>query len=342
MNLRSAILEKPKWLIKTDNGRVVLILAVIAGVLLYLKVTGTTISGKDRSPSPSQTTAAVATQEVETQTQIVNHQSTAPLLVGHPNTQPSAAVHLQTSSQMLPIDSYTANIPAVSDQFAPYGRLIRCKLVNTLESNNSDTPIIGLVMEDVDFNGQCLMKAGVTEIHGTINTSRVRDRINSNKQWIAVWSTRSGDEQNGEELPFQGIALAYAPNADELGKKWELIDGSAGLKGYTIDTTDLQKLLMIAAAFVQGAGQGLTTSTVFEDGGGSTTSYDGSLKSGAAQGFSKAAEILAQSMLDDIRKNGAYVRVPAGTMFYVYITQTLDLTQARIGASNTLKTKSNQ
>jgi hypothetical protein len=81
---------------------------------------------------------------------------------------------------------------------------------------------------------------------------------------------------------------------------------------------------------------------VLDNGNGSNVSYDGSVKSGVAQGFSKAAELLAQSMLDDIRKNGAYVRVPSGTMFYVYVTQTLDTTNARIGASMKDKSSNNQ
>jgi hypothetical protein len=100
----------------------------------------------------------------------------------------------------------------------------------------------------------------------------------------------------------------------------------------------MQKLLMIAAAFIQGADQGFTSSTVFNYGGGSETSYDGSLKSGMAQGFSKSAELLAQAMLDEIRKNGVYVRVPSGQMFYIYVTQPLDLANARIGASKLSKT----
>ncbi|MDR1146889.1 MAG: TrbI/VirB10 family protein [Verrucomicrobiales bacterium] len=325
------MVDKLKWLYKTSGGHITILCALVGVVWLYCKVTGFTLTGKPRTDTAE---AAPPSARVETRTEIDDFQPGAPRIVARP-AAPSApaSVNADYGYQLLPIDGYTSVAKTVSNQFAPYGRLIKCKLVNTLESNNSDTPIVGLVMEDVWFNGQKLMSAGVTEIHGSINTSRVRDRINGNKNWITVWSTSAGDEQNGHELPLTGIALSYTPDPEALGEKWELIDGSAGLKGFTIDTTDMQKLLMVAAAFVQGAGQGLTQSTVFNTGGGSETTYDGSLKSGAAQGFSKAAELLAQSMLDEIRKNSAYVRVPAGTMFYVYVTQTLDVADARIGAS---------
>lgn len=268
------MMEKIKWFYKTDNGRVAGICLLVGAGFLYMKVTGTTFTGKERvEKSPA--IGHVTKDGVKTQTEVDEFQSGAPRIVARPAPPQQSRGAVELGYQMLPIDGYTSNTNSISDQFAPYGQLIKCKLVNTLESNNSDTPIKAMVMEDVYFNGQLLMQAGITNIEGTINTSRIRDRINGNKNWIAVWTTRTGDDQNGKELPFTGIALAYAPDAEALGQKWELIDGSAGLKGYVIDTTDMQKLLMIAAAFIQGAGQGLTQSTLLNDGGGSTVSYDG-------------------------------------------------------------------
>ena len=41
-------------------------------------------------------------------------------------------------------------------QFAPFGRMIKCELVNTVDSGNIETPIIGLVMEPVYWNGDLI------------------------------------------------------------------------------------------------------------------------------------------------------------------------------------------
>ena len=37
----------------------------------------------------------------------------------------------------------------LSERYAPYGRLLNCKLVNTLESNVEGTPLIAMVIEDL-------------------------------------------------------------------------------------------------------------------------------------------------------------------------------------------------
>ena len=48
----------------------------------------------------------------------------------------------------------------VSEYFLPYGRLLRCELVNTVDSTNIDTPIIGLVIEDAWNDGRVIIPAG--------------------------------------------------------------------------------------------------------------------------------------------------------------------------------------
>ena len=41
----------------------------------------------------------------------------------------------------------------------------------------------------------------------------------------------------------------------------------------------------------------------------------------------------AQQILQTIERDGFYVRVPAGKQFYLYVTQTIDLSKAVIGGS---------
>ena len=85
----------------------------------------------------------------------------------------------------------------------PYGRLLRCELVNTVDSTNIDTPIIGLVIEDIWNDGRVIIPAG-TEVHGVAQKSPVRERIGSDRQWFLVF-------QDGRELPISGSVLDYAP-----------------------------------------------------------------------------------------------------------------------------------
>ncbi len=299
-------------------------------VITYLNVTGTTITGKTQVAR----SAKGKKQIIQTNTTVEDHSGNVPRIAA---SHPVSETRVDDSNKIIPrfvplINGFTSDKPSLSDQYAPYGRLVKCKLLNTLESNNTETPIIAVVMEELNHDGARIFSPGIVEMHGWIQTSGVRNRINSQRNWTAVWTSKTGDDDNGKEMTFTGVALAHVPVPDANGQ-WDITDGSAGLKGWTIDTTDFEKLLALAARFIEGAGQGFTSSSVFHDGGTSETVYDGSLKSGLAQGFSYAAQTLAQSMIEEIKKRGVYVRVPAGTMFYIYVTQPLDLAEARIGAS---------
>jgi hypothetical protein len=87
----------------------------------------------------------------------------------------------------------------LSKNYAPFGRLIPCELIVTVDSSSIQTPIIGLVTEDIYHNGRLIIPAG-TEVHGKAQTDRTRERIASGDNWTLVWSS-------GEELRLSGIAL---------------------------------------------------------------------------------------------------------------------------------------
>ena len=57
------------------------------------------------------------------------------------------------------------------------------------------------------------------------------------------------------------------------------------------------------------------------------------IKIGVAKGAQEVADTYAQRMLDAITRDGVYIRVPAGTTFYLYIQQTIDKGLARAGAT---------
>ena len=61
------------------------------------------------------------------------------------------------------------------------------------------------------------------------------------------------------------------------------------------------------------------------------TQIPNTARNAALTGTGQVLNTYAQQILDAIKKQGVFVRVPAGKQFYLYITQTLDLDKARIG-----------
>jgi hypothetical protein len=206
-----------------------------------------------------------------------------------------------------------------ADSYAPFGRLIRCELIVTVDSSSLNTPIIGLVTDDVWHREKLIIPAG-TEVHGVAQTDRSRERIASLASWTLVW-------KDGRELRLSGLALDREKNADSEG--WAISDGSAGLRGQLLKSESLAEIKLFAATFLSGAAEALTDKeqTVF----GSQTSP--SLNNAPLQGAQDVLATYAQSILSTIQRDGFYVRVPAGKQFYLYITQTIDPTKATPGST---------
>ena len=210
---------------------------------------------------------------------------------------------------------------AVPSVYAPYGRLIPCETVITVDSASIQTPIVGLITEDVYHAGKLVIPAG-TELHGTAQTDRHRERIASGNSWTLVWQT-------GEELQLRGIALDREFSGDQEG--WGITDGSAGLRGRIIKSDDLAEIKLFAATLLSGAASALTEQqpTIF----GNLDSR--SLNNAPLQGAQDVLEIYAKRILDAIERDGFYTRVPSGKQFYLYVLQTIDRSAAEIGGSQT-------
>ena len=82
-------------------------------------------------------------------------------------------------------------------------RLVKCQLVNTVDSSNITTPIIGLVTDDLCWNGKIIVRAD-SEVHGVANIDRVRERIASSGEFTFVLNEPSG---TGRELVVHGMVL---------------------------------------------------------------------------------------------------------------------------------------
>ena len=240
------------------------------------------------------------------------------------------------------------DVKAQLKDYAPYGRLIKCQLVNTVDSSNVETPIIAIIIEDVWHNGKVIIPAG-TEIHGKANSVTLRNRISTDRSWVLVWRTKTKD--NGFELPLTGLALDY--NRDLKSGRFHITDGSAGLRGFVVETDEYAKLKLYASLFLKGASEGVTDIVLEEAKSQDQNTFVNSsqnnsqkspdsnnqIKVGMANGVKEVTDLYAKQMLDAITRDGVFVRVPAGTSFYLYAMQTIDKSKAVPGATSGLKTK---
>jgi hypothetical protein len=229
----------------------------------------------------------------------------------------------EAKPHVLPISLFAAPANSehdVSKHYAPYGRLIPCETVITLESSNLDTPVIGLVTDDVWHNGELVIPAGA-EVHGRASLDRVRQRIAASGKWVIVW--RDGTAMNGTELVLNGIALDR--EKDDTTGEFGLRDGSAGLLGSLIKSDDYQEVKLFASTFLAGMASGLQQLT------NQGTAFGGVVqvptitgRNAALQGTADVLNAYARQIQEAIARDGFYVRVPAGKQFYLYVTETID------------------
>lgn len=58
-----------------------------------------------------------------------------------------------------------------------------------------------------------------------------------------------------------------------------------------------------------------------------------SLQNAPFVGAQQVLDTYARQIYENIQRDGFYVRVPAGKQFYLYVTQTLDKSQAQVGGT---------
>jgi hypothetical protein len=241
--------------------------------------------------------------------------------------QPLPNVPPRQTDLLTPISLFADSMAGVtrpkrlSATYAPFGRLIPCETVITVDSASMQTPIVGLITENIYYGGRLIIPAG-TEIHGMAQTDRQRDRIATSTSWKLVW-------QDGEEMQLRAVALdrEFDNNTNQSG--WAITDGSAGLRGEVITSDNLADIKLFAATFLSGAASSLTEKqeTVF----GPVNSP--SLNNAPFQGAQAVLQAYSQQIYDSIQKNGFYVRVPSGKQFYLYVLQTIDRADASFGGA---------
>jgi hypothetical protein len=208
--------------------------------------------------------------------------------------------------------------------FAPYGRLIPCETVIALESNRLDTPIVGIVTEDVWHAGRLIVPAGA-EVHGRAALDPARERIAAQSPWKIVWRTNSAD--NGNELATEGIVLEREFDS-ATGLHGEH-DGSAGMRGQVVRTNNDRELKLFAATFLATATSALQDTRSSAGLLGEASVPAATARNGTLAGTSAILRDYAQELRTAIARDGFYLRVPSGHPFYLYTTQTLDRSKDR-------------
>ncbi len=211
-----------------------------------------------------------------------------------------------------------AETNAFEADFLPFGRLVQCQLVNTLETISIETPIIGLVTQDVWHDGNLVIPAG-TEVHGRAKADRARERIASLENWRLVF-------QNGDELPIHGFALDR--EFDTEGAGWGITDGSAGIRGQVLKSDSLAEAKLFLATALSGMAEGLVQTRTTALG----NIMRGTARNAGVSGASKVLDTYAEQIQEAVKRDGIYVRVPAGKQFYLYLNQTVDKGKAMHGA----------
>ena len=301
--------------------------SLLTGVLYFRE-------GKSSIPTPGQPKAEATADKTQQPSSWFSHKPDADFANKHPAETEGTADSTKAPAKevILPISLYHGNTPEtqVSDTYAPYGRMIPCQTVITIDSAKIETPIIGFVTEDVWHDGKLIIPAGA-EVHGRAQVDPSRERIAGDKNWVLVW--RTTDRMNGAELPLKGDALDMERN--ETTGTWQLTDGSAGLKGDILKTDNWAEIKLFAATFLSAATTGLEDTTTSSNAlsGQTTETPLSSPKNAALAGTSAVLNQYAQQILDSIKRDGFYVRVPAGKQFYLYVTQTIDLDNAKRGQS---------
>jgi Bacterial conjugation TrbI-like protein len=317
-------------LLQKPAGRLVLFL-LVGGIFLAFIVSRRGLQPKpDNTPVVSQATQAKSYSFKE-DIQPLSRTQASP----SPRESDSVERAAPTPKPQAPIPQtiFVTRDQSISEWFLPYGRLLRCELVNTVDSTNIDTPIIGLVIEDAWNQGRAIIPAG-TEVHGVANKSPVRERIGSHQEWFLVF-------QDGRELPIPGSVLDWAPDPKK-SDSWAESDGSAGLRGFIVKSDKYVEAKAILASMISaGAGAFAETTTLISPLGGATQLNNGGIDSAFSAGLQAGGQLYSKRLQERLDQDPFYVRVPAGTTFYLYVTQTVDLGKATVGLSASIPQPNN-
>jgi len=213
-----------------------------------------------------------------------------------------------------PLALYAASpvVPVVGEPTIPYGRMIACETVVTVESDRDGTPLIGLVSEDFWHGGQLIVPAGA-EVHGRARVDRERECLVAEGTWTLCWQ-----QPHAGQIRVEGIALTR--DSDPVR------DGAAGLPGRAIRTDRARELKLFTATFLSAA-----TAALQEQRGtagliGETSVPASTARNATLAGTAAVLRDYARQVGETIARDDFHVRVSAGQPFTLYVTQPLAVT----------------
>ncbi|MEQ1750857.1 MAG: TrbI/VirB10 family protein, partial [Prosthecobacter sp.] len=199
-----------------------------------------------------------------------------------------------------PLPEYKPQTPTV---FAPRGLLVKAALVITVDSSSLETPLLALVTEDVFWNNKLIVPAG-TQVSGKASQGRTRDRIEVKGTFAFTWA-------DGREYSINGVALDHERLPDG---SYGLTDGSAGIRGQIIKNDQYGELKIMVAEALSGIMN--NQQSQFQTIGGLVP--DNTNRNSALGGGSSAASAYSQLLTKKLDQDLDFVRVAAGTQFYIY------------------------
>jgi len=204
-------------------------------------------------------------------------------------------------------DIVEPHVPQPPSFFAPRGLLIKAALVITVDSSSLETPVLALVTEDVYFKGRLIVPAG-TQVLAQAAQGRSRDRIEVKGAYTFIWA-------DGREYRINGVALDHERLPDGT---YGITDGSAGIRGQIVKADAYAELKILVAEALQGImnNQQDQFQSIYGLAPQNTN------RNAALGGGSQAASAYSRMLTDRLAQDLDFVRVPAGTQFYIF---TLDV-----------------
>lgn len=212
-------------------------------------------------------------------------------------------------------------VPEEPRLFAPRGILIKAALVITVDSSSLQTPVLGLVTEDVYWNQRLVLPAG-TQVHAKAAQGRTRDRIEVKGAYTFIW-------EDGREYSINGVALDHQRLSDGT---YSLTDGSAGIRGQIVKNDQYAEVKIVMAEALQGIMN--NNQQQFQSIYGLTPANTS--RNAALGGGSQAASAYSQLLTKKLDQDLDFVRVSAGTQFYIY---TLDVFEPQLASIAGLRQK---
>jgi Bacterial conjugation TrbI-like protein len=220
-----------------------------------------------------------------------------------------------------------------SGAYAPAFRLVQCQLVNTVDSSDLQTPIIGLVTDDLWWNGKKIIPAN-SEVHTQAAVDTVRERIASRGDITFILNE---PDREGRELVVSGTVLDM--ERDDAIDSYGISDGSAGLRGEVIKTRKYDEIKFWAAsvlsAFSGSAGNVFGNRVYTNNNSLGLSALQNGVVTPLSAGTQTALDRYAETVLNSIERDGFFIRVPAAKRFYVYVTESIDLARAKVANDRT-------